>query len=564
MTPAEKLRANIRAHMQDHDKMSIRALARLAGISKSALIDFLAEKNSSLTFDSMAAIAAVFDTGVGALLGEETADGPLHMIAYASIHPSELNPRRYFNQADIEKLAFDIQNKGILQNLIVRADPDKHGLWLLVAGERRLKAVDLLVDNGEWSADCALPCKVIEADAREHILTALSENLEREDLDPLEEAGAYKVLVEQFGMTPLEIGGRFARDKRHILYRLSLLDLGEAAIVAMRENVIGPAIGRHIARLKLHELQQSVVDQIRAGTLAASEATVRQRVGEILSRPNGKHEPGKQINIEDPPQTAEQHRHDYPGADAEAWIQARNGGQGWVGWLYSAFDGHGHSIAAPLDWPTPEAALGAAATTLASAMRDAWARVDQFPAERVKAKAIMLWANGLCKQYGNPPVTLPGEAPADKQPTDEAHLSDADNGAIDIENQLPADAGGEDGYAALDQQDPPAEDPPAEDPDGESNEQIAAFAASGGVEQRDPAEYAEPAGHPTLADKIEMGDDGWPVPKPGYFIEHPRAVDPEYQFMSVTLRGIGKMPEKLTLYDPRNQAHAEYVRVDEE
>lgn len=542
MTPVEKLRANIRAHMKDHDDMSIRALARQADISKSALSDFLSEKNSSLTFDSMAAIADLFDTTVGALLGEEPAGGPVRMIAPSVLASSELNPRKHFNQADIEKLAHDIKNKGILQNLIVRAHPEIPDMWLLVAGERRLRAARLLFENGEWSGDWLLPCKIIEADDKDHILAALSENLEREDLDPLEEAGAYKVLVEQYGMTPLEIGGRFARDKRHILYRLSLLDLGEAATVAMREDIIGPASGRHIARLKLHELQQSVVDQIRAGTLAASEAAVRQRVGEILSRPNGEHEPGEQIDILDPSTPAQDEApqsHDYPGADAEAWIQAKQqGNDTWVGRLQAPFIGAGTSN---FDWPSPESALGAAATTLASAMRDVWAGVDQFPAERVKAKAIMLWANGLCEQYGNPPIPLPGETPApgdlDKQERKQA----GDNVATDETAAKSAEKEAEARYGSV-------EDPPAEHPAADT--MIAAA--------------EQPATHPTLADTIEMGEDGWPVPKPGYFIEHPRAVDPEYQFTSVTLRGIGKMPEKLTLYDPRNQAHADYVLADEE
>ncbi len=531
MTPAEKLRVNIRAHMKDHDDMSIRALARQADISKSALIDFLSEKNSSLTFDSMAAIAAAFDTTVGALLGEEPAGGPVESILLPSLYSSELNPRKNFNQATIEKLAHDIKAKGILQNLVVRAHPDKPGAYLVVAGHRRLLAVIMLDDAGDWMANQGLPCKIIEADDKDHILAALSENLEREDLDPLEEAGAYKVLVEQYGMTPLEIGGRFARDKRHILYRLSLLDLGEAATVAMREDIIGPAIGRHIARLKLHELQQSVVDQIRAGTLAASEAAVRQRVGEILSRPNGEHEPGEEIDIWDPstpaqdeaPQTAEQHRHDYPGADAETWIQAKQqGNDTWVGQLQAPFIGAGTSN---FDWPSPESALGAAATTLASAMRDVWAGVDQFPAERVKAKAIMLWANGLCEQYGNPPIPLPGETPAPG----------------DLDKQERKQAG-----------------------DNVATDETAAKAAEKEAEARYGSAEDPPATHPTLADTIEMGEDGWPVPKPGYFIEHPRAVDPELQFISTTTRGIGEMPEKLTLYDPRNQAHADYVLADEE
>lgn len=544
MTPAEKLRANIRALMKDHDNMSIRGLARQADISKSALSDFLSEKNSSLSFDSMTAIAVEFDTSVGALLGEEPAGGPVESIPLPSLYSSDLNPRKHFSQPAIQKLALDIKASGILQNLVVRTHPDKPGAYLVVAGHRRLLAVEILDAAGDWPANQGLPCKIIEANDRDHILTALSENLEREDLDPLEEAGAYKVLVEEYGMTPLEIGGRFARDKRHILYRLKLLDLNDKAVIAMRQGIFGPGIGRHIARLTDHS-QGIIIDRLLDGTLETTESAVIERVKTMLG-PYGGTEPDRR-DIEDPPagETTDAgpayQRANYFGDNGDAYVWACQdsvAGRWTAGYFClpaavaakeSLKDDLGISFA------NAQTALGCAAQTLATALGAAIA--DTNPAldkARGDMREIRAWADRVSvERGGDSMLDEPGE---DSRP---------------------------EGVRAAEEQIERA-DIEAADPPGESNEGIAGHAVSAGVEQRDPAEYAQPEAHPTLADTIEMGEDGWPVPKPGYFIEHPRAVDPELQFIRTTTRGIGEMPDEISLYDPKNQAHAEYVRKDEE
>lgn len=127
--------------------------------------------------------------------------------------------------ADLRALANDIRDNGLLQNLIVRPHPDGPGNpWVLVGGERRWRAIGLLIDEGDWLDGECITARRLSADDVGIRLAALAENLQRRNLNPIEEATAYRGLRE-VGLTTEQIAERVTMTQRHIQGRLQLLEL---------------------------------------------------------------------------------------------------------------------------------------------------------------------------------------------------------------------------------------------------------------------------------------------------------------------------------------------------
>jgi ParB/RepB/Spo0J family partition protein len=164
-----------------------------------------------------------------ASLTRDTSDPANLSLRHADILPDPDNARRDWTSddavADLQALANDIRDNGLLQNLIVRphADPliDE---WILVGGERRWRALGLLIERGEWLAEQTVPARRLHADDVGIRLAALAENLQRRALNPIEEANAYRGL-EAVGLTTKEIAARISMTQRHVQMRLQLLDL---------------------------------------------------------------------------------------------------------------------------------------------------------------------------------------------------------------------------------------------------------------------------------------------------------------------------------------------------
>lgn len=150
------------------------------------------------------------------------------MLLHDEIAPDPLNPRSDFDAEGLEELAGSILADGLLENLVVRpADPGAADplLHRLVAGERRWRAIGLLIARGQWAADQAIPCKVMDLDDAAHVRIALIENLQRRDLKPLEEARGFKRLIEEFGFTTATIAEKINFTQRLVQQRLQLLEL---------------------------------------------------------------------------------------------------------------------------------------------------------------------------------------------------------------------------------------------------------------------------------------------------------------------------------------------------
>src|SRR5438105_4100397 len=165
--------------------------------------------------------------GLGALIpGGSPAErkGILH-LGIEEIRPQRNQPRRHFDQAHIEELAESIRSKGVLLPLIVRRIAEGYAL---VAGERRWRAA-------QKAGLREVPVMVREVSEKEAFELALIENIQREDLNPVEEAEAYKRLIEEHGLTQEELAARVGKERSTVANALRLLRLPEAikqAIVA--------------------------------------------------------------------------------------------------------------------------------------------------------------------------------------------------------------------------------------------------------------------------------------------------------------------------------------------
>jgi ParB family chromosome partitioning protein len=177
---------------------------------------------------------AALGRGLGALLGdtrreEAVAAGAdasvsgegLAALPVGSIEPHPDQPRRHFDEAALDELAASIGARGVIQPIIVR--PLGEGRWQLVAGERRWRAAQKAQLH-------EIPALIRDLDDREVMALALIENLQREDLNPIEEARAYHRLAEGEGLTQAEIARMVDKSRSHVANLQRLLSLPESVI----------------------------------------------------------------------------------------------------------------------------------------------------------------------------------------------------------------------------------------------------------------------------------------------------------------------------------------------
>lgn len=161
--------------------------------------------------------------GLGALLGETAGEvradtssaGSLLELDVLAVHPNPDQPRRMFDEDELEELTSSIRENGILQPIVVRP---MEGSYQIIAGERRYQAA-------RRAGLSTIPVVVREVSDKEMLQLALIENLQRSDLNPLEAARGYKDLMEQHGLTQEELGQVLSKSRSAIANALRLLEL---------------------------------------------------------------------------------------------------------------------------------------------------------------------------------------------------------------------------------------------------------------------------------------------------------------------------------------------------
>jgi len=163
--------------------------------------------------------------GLSALLGDQNAATPgspgasiPRTLPLEVLEPGPFQPRGPIDQSGIAELAASIREHGVLQPLLVRPKPGQAGTYQIIGGERRWRAAQLAQRH-------EVPVYVHELDDRSAMAAALVENLQREDLNALEEAKGYKRLLEEFGLTQDALGQAVGKSRSHVANTLRLLSL---------------------------------------------------------------------------------------------------------------------------------------------------------------------------------------------------------------------------------------------------------------------------------------------------------------------------------------------------
>lgn len=183
------------------------------------------------------------------------------------IHPDRANPRKDFDEAALEELAASLKNQGVLQPVLVRRDG--RGGYRLIAGERRWRAA-------QRAGLTELPAVVREASDAEAYELALVENVQRADLNPLEEAEAYRRLVEERRMTQEQVADRVGKDRSTVANALRLLQLPNEVKQLLVEGDLDMGHARAILGLSK---PQDMVNLARA--VVTDKLTVRETEGRV-------------------------------------------------------------------------------------------------------------------------------------------------------------------------------------------------------------------------------------------------------------------------------------------
>ena len=197
--------------------------------------------------------------GLGALLGDFTEE-PLEKSAYQllpiyKVEPNPDQPRQDFNEEELEGLADSIRTHGIIQPLTVRETGS--GYYQIIAGERRWRAARL-ADLTE------VPVVIVEADDRKVMEWALIENLQRQDLNPVEEALGYQSLINEYGLTQEEAAGRVGKSRPAVANALRLLGLCDEVLAMVRSGELSAGHARAVLTLKTEKKQLEAAKKIIA------------------------------------------------------------------------------------------------------------------------------------------------------------------------------------------------------------------------------------------------------------------------------------------------------------
>lgn len=192
----------------------------------------------------------VLGKGLGALLPEFEQAEPKGLIycGIEEIRPSRSQPRKHFDESKLQELAESIKEQGILEPLIVRRVDQGYEL---IVGERRWRAA-------QKAGLREVPVLVKEAEGREALEISLIENLQREDLNPIEEAEAFKRLIEEFNISQGELSSRIGKDRTTIANALRLLKLPSEVKNHLLQNHITSGHARAILSLESKEKQKEL------------------------------------------------------------------------------------------------------------------------------------------------------------------------------------------------------------------------------------------------------------------------------------------------------------------
>jgi ParB family chromosome partitioning protein len=230
--------------------------------------------------------------GLAALIGEEAAPtqgnrAGAQTLAVEMLEPSHFQPRGDIDPASLAELTDSIRTRGILQPLLVRPHPDDRTRYQIIAGERRWRAA-------QAAGLHEVPVLVRDLGQSDAMAAALVENLQREDLDPIEEADGYRRLAEEFGMTQEKLAEAVGKSRSHVANTMRLLNLPISVQGDVRRGVLSAG---HARALLAHH------DPARAA-LAVISGGLNVRQTEALASRDGEAQRAREPKAERDPETA--------------------------------------------------------------------------------------------------------------------------------------------------------------------------------------------------------------------------------------------------------------------
>ena len=198
--------------------------------------------------------------GLGALLGTSELDvEQLREIDIDQILPNSQQPRKNFDEESLEELADSIRQHGVVQPIVVR--PLEDGFFQLIAGERRWRA-------SQRAGLTRVPAVIRQAGEHDTLEIALIENLQRQDLNPLEEAQAYERLIVEFGMTQDEVARRVGKNRATVANMLRLLKLPDEVQQWLRDNKLSTGHAKALLSLSQPDAILDAARKVIQGSLS--------------------------------------------------------------------------------------------------------------------------------------------------------------------------------------------------------------------------------------------------------------------------------------------------------
>ena len=205
--------------------------------------------------------------GLGALLGdfeeESREKTPYKLLPIQKVEPNRDQPRQDFDEEELEALAQSLAEHGIIQPLTVR-ELDS-GYYQIIAGERRWRAARM-------AGLTEVPVVVMEADDQKVMELALIENLQRQDLNPVEEAMGYRALMDDFGLTQEDAAQRVGKSRPAVANALRLLNLPDAVLEKVRNGSLSAGHARALLSVKSEKKQLEIMQKVIALGLSVRQA----------------------------------------------------------------------------------------------------------------------------------------------------------------------------------------------------------------------------------------------------------------------------------------------------
>ena len=206
--------------------------------------------------------------GLSSLIGDSDITVTTNKISISSIVPNKFQPRKRFEKESLEELSNSIRERGIIQPLIVRKSEDKENKYELIAGERRLQA-------SQNAGLHEVPVVILKADNLKSLEFAIVENVQRKDLNPIEEAEGYQRLINEFHYDQEKVAKFIGKSRAHISNCLRLLGLPKKIIKYLEDEKISQGHAKILVGLENSEL---IADKIISKKLSVRQTEALARL----------------------------------------------------------------------------------------------------------------------------------------------------------------------------------------------------------------------------------------------------------------------------------------------